>query len=85
MTTDWDFSYTDENPNPNYISPDDALARYRDTQRKTSASNRRAAVAAQDPGDDDMDRINSTIESSFEVYFTLYPYANRDSQWPAWN
>jgi len=84
MTTDWDFSYTNENPNPNYISADDALARYRDAQRKTSASNRKAAVAAQDPNDGDMERINSTIETS-EVYLTMYPYENRNSQWPTWN
>jgi len=76
---------TPRSPLSPWISPDDALANYRESLRQTTASNRRAAVATQDPFDDDMGRINDTMETTYAVYFTLYPYANRDSQWPTWN
>jgi len=39
----------------------------------------------QDPFDDDMSRIKSSIERPNAINFTLYRYLYRNSQWPAWN
>ena len=76
---------TPRSPLSPWTSADDALANYRESLRQTTASTRRAAVATQDPFDDDMDRINNTMETTYAAYFTLFPYTNRDSQWPTWN
>ena len=39
----------------------------------------------QDPYDDDMSRLQSSIERPNAINFTLYHYSYRNSQWPAWN
>ena len=40
----------------------------------------------QDPDDDDMSRIPSTITNSVSpIDLFLYPYVYRNSEWPQWN
>ena len=51
-----------------------------------SPSNKQLAAAYQDPNDDDMNLIPSTIDDTgSSIDFFLYPYVYRNSEWPQWN